>query len=363
MPSGVSYVIENRRAMTQSFPELFAEPPRATRSHDYPARLLAALRAAAPPGVDDPTVVVLTPGVYNAAYFEHALLARLMGVELVEGRDLVCRGNACACGRRDGERPVDVVYRRVDDEFLDPLHFRADSMLGLPRAPQRGPRRQRHDRQRGRQRRRRRQAALHLRARPDPLLPGRGADARQRRDVPPRRPGRARTRCSTASTSSCSSRSTARAARASSSGRRPATRRSPSCTTVVANDPRGWIAQRPVALSTAPTLIGDRLAPAARRPAAVRGQRRRRRLGAARRAHPGRAARGRARRQLQPGRRLEGHLGAGRRGAAGAGAARRRSARPRRRAASDAPASRRAAMRGPTVQMRSRAATAGGRRC
>ena len=89
-PSGISYVIENRRAMTHVFPELFASH-RIRRVADYPQRLLEAFRATAPPGVDDPCVVVLTPGVHNAAYFEHSFLARQMGVELVEGRDLVCR--------------------------------------------------------------------------------------------------------------------------------------------------------------------------------------------------------------------------------------------------------------------------------
>ncbi len=131
IPSGVSYVIENRRAMTQTLPTLFAEA-RVSPVDDYPARLLAALRAAAPDGVSDPNVVVLTPGVYNAAYFEHALLARLMGVELVEGRDLVCSGNRVRMRTTHGEQPVHVVYRRVDDEFLDPLHFRPDSVIGCP---------------------------------------------------------------------------------------------------------------------------------------------------------------------------------------------------------------------------------------
>jgi uncharacterized circularly permuted ATP-grasp superfamily protein len=127
----VSYVIENRRALTHTMPALFAEA-RVRPVDDYPARLLAALRAAAPEGVEDPTVVVLTPGVYNAAYFEHALLARLMGVELVEGRDLVCSGNRVRMRTTQGERPVHVVYRRVDDEFMDPLHFRPDSVIGCP---------------------------------------------------------------------------------------------------------------------------------------------------------------------------------------------------------------------------------------
>ncbi|MEX2660172.1 MAG: circularly permuted type 2 ATP-grasp protein [Acidimicrobiales bacterium] len=128
-PSGISYVVENRRAMTQVFPELFAAH-RAAPVDGYPAKLLEALRAAAPAGVTDPTVVLLTPGVYNAAYFEHSFLARQMGVELVEGRDLVCRNGQVLMRTTAGERPVHVVYRRVDDDFLDPLHFRPDSVLG-----------------------------------------------------------------------------------------------------------------------------------------------------------------------------------------------------------------------------------------
>jgi uncharacterized circularly permuted ATP-grasp superfamily protein len=131
IPSGVSYVIENRRALSQTLPSLFAEA-RVHPVDDYPARLLGALKAAAPEGVTDPCVVVLTPGVYNAAYFEHALLARLMGVELVEGRDLICTGNRVKMRTTQGDRPVHVVYRRVDDEFLDPLHFRPDSVIGCP---------------------------------------------------------------------------------------------------------------------------------------------------------------------------------------------------------------------------------------
>ncbi|HMO11692.1 MAG TPA: circularly permuted type 2 ATP-grasp protein, partial [Actinotalea sp.] len=127
----VSYVLSNRRAMAQVFPELFATL-RIRPVSDYPRRLLAALVAAAPPGVDDPTVVVLTPGVYNSAYFEHSLLARMMGVELVEGRDLFVSGGRVWMRTTDGRRRVDVIYRRVDDEFLDPVSFRADSVLGSP---------------------------------------------------------------------------------------------------------------------------------------------------------------------------------------------------------------------------------------
>jgi uncharacterized circularly permuted ATP-grasp superfamily protein len=104
--------------MARIFPALFAEQ-HVNPVDEYPARLLAALRAAAPPRVADPVIVLLTPGVYNAAYFEHTLLARLMGVELVEGRDLVCTGNRVFLHTTQGRQPVDVIYRRIDDEFLD----------------------------------------------------------------------------------------------------------------------------------------------------------------------------------------------------------------------------------------------------
>jgi uncharacterized circularly permuted ATP-grasp superfamily protein len=129
IPSGVSYVIENRLAMTRTFPGLFTEQ-RVQSVDEYPARLLAALRAAAPAGVQDPMVAVLTPGVNNAAYFEHALLARLMGAELVEGRDLFCTGNRVYVRTTHGQRQVDVIYRRMDDDFLDPVLFRPDSVIG-----------------------------------------------------------------------------------------------------------------------------------------------------------------------------------------------------------------------------------------
>ncbi|MCK9899836.1 hypothetical protein CC117_01200 [Parafrankia colletiae] len=129
VPSGVSYVVENRRAMTRVFPELFATH-RVRPVGDYATHLLHALRSAAPPEVADPTVVVLTPGVYNSAYFEHALLARQMGVELVEGRDLSVRNNRVTMRTTEGEHPVHVIYRRIDDEWLDPLHFRPESVVG-----------------------------------------------------------------------------------------------------------------------------------------------------------------------------------------------------------------------------------------
>ncbi|KQY31504.1 MULTISPECIES: circularly permuted type 2 ATP-grasp protein [Nocardia] len=129
-PSGVSYVMENRRTMARVFPDLFSSH-RVRAVGDYPGHLLRALRASAAPNEVDPTVVVLTPGVHNAAYFEHSLLARQMGVELVEGRDLFCRDNVVYMRTTAGERQVDVIYRRIDDTFLDPMHFRPDSVLGV----------------------------------------------------------------------------------------------------------------------------------------------------------------------------------------------------------------------------------------
>jgi uncharacterized circularly permuted ATP-grasp superfamily protein len=131
VPSGVSYVMTNRRAISAALSEAFTGH-RIRPVGSYPRRLLNALRASAPAGVDDPTVVVLTPGVYNGAYFEHALLARTMGIELVEGRDLVCQRGRVMMRTTSGLAQVHVIYRRVDDEFLDPVHFRSDSMLGCP---------------------------------------------------------------------------------------------------------------------------------------------------------------------------------------------------------------------------------------
>ena len=129
-PSGVSYVMENRRTMARVFPNLFASH-RVRAVDDYASHLLRALRNSAATNEADPTVVVLTPGVYNSAYFEHSLLARQMGVELVEGRDLFCRDNQVYMRTTEGETQVDVIYRRIDDIYLDPLQFRADSVLGV----------------------------------------------------------------------------------------------------------------------------------------------------------------------------------------------------------------------------------------
>ncbi|WP_119154824.1 circularly permuted type 2 ATP-grasp protein [Caldimonas tepidiphila] len=129
VPSGVSYMLENRKMMMRLFPELFGEHRVAPVAH-YPDLLLDTLRSVAPAGVNEPTVVVLTPGMYNSAYFEHAFLAQQMGVELVEGQDLFVRDGFVYMRTTQGPKRVDVIYRRVDDDFLDPKAFRPDSTLG-----------------------------------------------------------------------------------------------------------------------------------------------------------------------------------------------------------------------------------------
>lgn len=128
-PSGVSYMLENRAAVKRTFPRLF-ERYHVQPVEQYPQVLLETLRAVAPRGVDSPSVALLTPGVFNSAYFEHSFLARHMGVELVEGRDLVAYDNRIYMRTIRGLQPVDVIYRRIDDAFLDSLAFRSDSMLG-----------------------------------------------------------------------------------------------------------------------------------------------------------------------------------------------------------------------------------------
>ncbi|MFK3737327.1 circularly permuted type 2 ATP-grasp protein [Massilia sp. TN1-12] len=131
VPSGVSYMLEDRKMMMRLFPELFARHRVAPVEH-YPDMLLENLRSVAPTGVLDPTIVVMTPGMYNSAYFEHAFLAQQMGVELVEGKDLYVNDNAVWMRTIRGPQRVDVIYRRLDDDFLDPLAFRSDSSLGVP---------------------------------------------------------------------------------------------------------------------------------------------------------------------------------------------------------------------------------------
>ena len=129
VPSGVSYMLENRKMMMRLFPDLFAGHRVAPVAH-YPDLLLETLRSVAPGGVNEPTVVVLTPGMYNSAYFEHAFLAQQMGVELVEGQDLFVKDGFVFMRTTRGPKRVDVIYRRLDDDFLDPQVFRTDSTLG-----------------------------------------------------------------------------------------------------------------------------------------------------------------------------------------------------------------------------------------
>jgi len=129
VPSGVSYMLTNRRVMKRTFPRLFARYGVRPIEH-YPQLLLATLRSLAPEGRPEPNIVLLTPGVFNSAYFEHTYLARQMGIDLVEGRDLVTHDNIVYMRTTDGLKRVDVIYRRVDDDFSDPLVFRADSALG-----------------------------------------------------------------------------------------------------------------------------------------------------------------------------------------------------------------------------------------
>ena len=131
VPSGVSYMLEDRKMMMRLFPELFAKHKVAPVQH-YPDMLLEKLRAVAPQGVSNPTVVVLTPGAYNSAYFEHTFLAQQMGVELVEGRDLFVKDEVVYMRTTQGPQRVDVIYRRLDDDFMDPTVFREDSSLGVP---------------------------------------------------------------------------------------------------------------------------------------------------------------------------------------------------------------------------------------
>ncbi len=130
-PSGVSYVLENRRVMKRAFPKMF-EGIGVRPVENYPQELLKCLKYLAPAGVADPTVVLLTPGAHNSAYFEHTYLARQMGIEIVEGRDLFVRDQRVFMRTTKGLQPVHVIYRRIDDDFIDPRVFRKDSMLGVP---------------------------------------------------------------------------------------------------------------------------------------------------------------------------------------------------------------------------------------
>ena len=350
-PSGVSYVMENRRTMARVFPDLFTRHGSA-RSATTPCTCCAPCARAAAPNVADPKVVVLTPGVYNSAYFEHSLLARQMGVELVEGRDLFCRDNAVYMRTTIGEQQVDVIYRRIDDEFLDPCSS-TPPPCSASRAAQRGPRRQRRDRERGRQRGGRRQARLHLRAGDDlkyylgekPLLPNVDTfrcwlpeekdHVLAQLDELVLKPVEGSGGYGIVFGPNASARELAASRRA------------------IRDDPRGWIAQPVVQLSTVPTKVDDRLVPrhVDLRPFAVND-------GKDVFVLPGGLTRvalpeGQPGGQLQPGRGQQGHLGA--RGHPGGG--RRPRAGPPAASATAIPAGSPAAEHGPELTMGHTAAT------
>ena len=201
VPSGVSYMLENRALTKRVFGELF-EDASILPVADYPNQLFDVLSSISPRPGDYPEVAVLTPGIYNSAYFEHAFLAQQMGAELVEGSDLLVGDDDCVYMRTiDGLQRVDVIYRRIDDLFLDPEAFNPDSALGVPgllRAWRKG--RVGLANAPGR-RRRRRQGRLRVRAEDHPLLPRPGAAAAERADLSlPRATKRAPT-CSSTSTS------------------------------------------------------------------------------------------------------------------------------------------------------------------
>jgi uncharacterized circularly permuted ATP-grasp superfamily protein len=182
-PSGVSYMLENRETMLQMFPELFTRI-KVQPVQDYPVNLRRSLAASAPQNCSpDTTVAVLTPGIHNSAYYEHAFLADQMGVELVEGSTCRIVDGKVAMRTTEGYRPIDVLYRRVDDDFLDPMNFNPDSHAG--RAGDHGclPRGRDHHRQRARHRHRRRQGDLQLHARYRGILHRREGDPAERADL------------------------------------------------------------------------------------------------------------------------------------------------------------------------------------
>ena len=183
VPSGVSYMLANRKTAKASLRRLYWAV-RVQEIEHYGQVLLQTLRELAPEGCTDPTIALLTPGVYNSAFYEHVFLAQELGAELVEGRDLLVNDGFVYMRTTKGLRRVDVIYRRVDDDFVDPLVFRPDSLLGVPGLIHAYKLGNVFPRERPRDRRRRRQERLCLRAGHGPVLSGRGADSGQRRHPP-----------------------------------------------------------------------------------------------------------------------------------------------------------------------------------
>ena len=182
VPSGVSYMLANRDVVRRAFPGVFRAHGRARRSSIIRWSCWRRCESLAP-FHEDVSIAVLTPGVFNSAYFEHAFLARQMGVELVEGRDLLVNDNVVYTRTTSGLKRIDVIYRRIDDDFVDPLIFREDSSLGVPGLFNAYRAGNVDDRQCAGHRRRRRQGGLCLCAAPDPLLPVRRTDPGQCRDL------------------------------------------------------------------------------------------------------------------------------------------------------------------------------------
>ena len=309
-PSGISYVLENRVAMTRLLPGLFGSYRVRPVDH-YPALLRTALTEVAPTSAEEEaTVVVWTPGPFNSAYFEHAFLARQMGVELVEASDLVVRDATCYIRTTNGLQRVHAIYRRIDDDFMDPLEFRPDSLLGVPglmRAYRAGtvaivnavgtgvaddkavyhhvP------------------EMIRFYLDEEPILA-------ERADLPAGRPRAAPRRCSAGSTQLVVKPVDQSGGKGVFIGPARATSRSRARPHEIQRRPERWIAQELVQLSTCPTASPDGAARRPpRRPAPVR-RLRRGHPHRPRRAHARRAARGLDDRQLLAGRRLEGHVGA-----------------------------------------------------
>ncbi len=260
VPSGVSYMLTNRRVMKRIFPQLFRSYNVSPIEH-YTQLLLGTLRSLAPEGRPEPNIVLLSPGVFNSAYFEHAYLARQMGIELVEGRDLVTHDNVVYMRTTSGLRRVDVIYRRVDDDFIDPTRLPRRLHPRRRRPLQRLPRRQRHSRQRLRHRRRRRQGALRLCPRHHQVLPERRAHPAERRDLPA---DASRKRAST-----CSQNLDKLVVKAVGESGGYGMLIGPQSTAAereefadkIKADPRNYIAQPTIGFSRAPCLIGDELEP------------------------------------------------------------------------------------------------------
>ncbi len=260
VPSGVSYMLENRAITKQVFPEMF-EHASILPVDDYASRLFDMLASLSPRKVDVPRVVVLTPGIYNSAYFEHSYLAQRMGVDLVEGSDLVVADDECVYVRTiRGLERVDVIYRRVNDTFLDPEVFEKDSVLGVPGLMRAVARAERGPRERARRWRGRRQGRVRVRAEDHRVLFGRAGHPAERADA-----AAARRRGPQTGARDLSSWVVKPANESGGYGMligpRATEEEKVAMAAAVEANPRNYIAQPVLALSTAPTLVQDEIEP------------------------------------------------------------------------------------------------------